>query len=117
MAKEKENIQEKPETTNPTVEEEIAAATEAVEKPKKRNTKSNAEEKVLLEIPISEAEQDDWFCCINGKTFVVQRGEQVLVPKFVKEVYDNQVRMQQLSIMRSRALQQKLQDKEKLAFS
>ena len=116
MAKKEENIQENPETTNPTVEEEIAAATEAVEKPK-RKAKSNAEEKVLLEIPISESEQDDWFCCINGKTFVVKRGEKVLVPKFVKEVYDNQQRMVRESIKRSQALQQKLAEKEKLAFS
>lgn len=117
MAKKEDIIQENPETTNPTVEEEIAAATEVVEKAKKKAPKSTGEEKVLINIPISETEQDDWFCCINGKTFQVQRGEDVLVPKFVKEVYDNQVRMQRESIKRSQALQRKLQEKEKLAFS
>lgn len=73
-------------------------------------------EKVALEIPLSETQQDDWFCCVNGKTFQVQRGERVLVPKWVKEVYDNEKRMNELSIKRSQALQKKLADKEK-AFS
>ena len=77
----------------------------------------NPEEKVIIEIPISEQEQDDWFCCINGKTFQVQRGQQVLVPRYVKEVYDNEKRMTEESIRRSRALQNKLAEKERNAFS
>ena len=83
----------------------------AVEKPK-----NDPNEIVTIEIPISQEKQDDWFCCVNGRTFQVQRGETVKVPKWVKEVYDNEQRMEKESIRRSQALQKKLADKER-AFS
>ena len=78
--------------------------------------KNDPNELVTIEIPISQEKQDDWFCCVNGRTFQVQRGEAVKVPKWVKEVYDNEQRMEKESIRRSQALQKKLADKEK-AFS
>lgn len=84
------------------------------EKPKK--VKNDPNELVSITIPISQEMQDDWFCCVNGRTFQAQRGKEVKVPKWVKEVYDNEQRMETESIMRSRALQQKLADKER-AFS
>lgn len=98
-----------------TVEETVETAEETVEKPK-QTKKNNPNELVNLTIPISQEMQDDWFCCVNGKTFQVQRGKEVKVPKWVKEVYDNEQRMETESIMRSRALQKKLADKER-AFS
>ena len=100
-------------------ENNIAAEIEEAEKKIKSSEKKVSDpwkEKVTINIPMSEQEQDDWFCCINGKTFLVQRGVPVIVPRCVKEVYDNQVRMNQESIRRSRALQQKMVEKEKLAF-
>lgn len=76
-----------------------------------------AEEKVEIEIPISETQQDDWFCCINGKTFQIERGKKVMVPRYVKEVYENEKRMTEESIRRSQALQKRMNEKEKNAFS
>ena len=108
MAKENEKV-EVPETV------ETTETAEETEKPKKAK-KNAAEELVEIEIPISETQQDDWFCCVNGRTFQVQRGEKVKVPKWVKEVFDNETRMNKESIRRSQALQKKLADKEK-AFS
>jgi len=97
------------------VEEVAAVEAETIEKPKKAK-KDDINELVEIEIPISQEQQDDWFCCVNGRTFQVQRGERVQVPKWVKEVYDNEQRMEKESIRRSQALQKKLADKEK-AFS
>lgn len=97
------------------VDKSIAEAVNEIESAGK--TANDPNEKVVLEIPLSETQQDDWFCCVNGKTFQVQRGEKVMVPKYVKEVYDNEKRMTELSIKRSQALQRKAAEKEKLAFS
>ena len=99
------------EEINEAVANEATEKVEKAEKPKKEKSKL-----VELEIPISAELQDDWVCIINGKTTVVQRGKKVMVDPAVKEVYENQKRMTELSIMRSRALQQKVLDKEK-AFS
>lgn len=101
-----------------------AVEPEAVEtkkvKTKPENKKPAApdpEELVSLEIPIRENEEDDWFCSINGETFQIQRGVTVKVPRKVKEIYDNEKRMNEESIRRSRALQEKLMNKERnLAF-
>ena len=99
-----------------TIDDEIKEAVEKIEK-KEAPKAPDPYEQVLIEIPISEQEQDDWFCAINGKTWQVKRGERVLVPRCVKEVYDNERRMVEESIKRSRALQNKLIQKEKMAFS
>lgn len=79
--------------------------------------KNNPEEKVLLNVPMYEGNVDDWVCIINGKTYQVQRGVDVLVPKYVKEVYDNSVRQQTEALKRSQALQKAALDKkDALAF-
>ena len=93
---------------------DISEAVKSAEVSQKSNKKKT--NKVELEIPISAELQDDWVCIINGKTTVVQRGKKVMVDPAVKEVYENQKRMNELSIMRSRELQQKAIEKEK-AFS
>ncbi len=85
MAKENEKV-EVPETVETTDTTEAAEATEKSKKAKK----NAAEELVEIEIPISETQQDDWFCCVNGRTFQVQRGEKVKVPKWVMEFIDIQ---------------------------
>jgi hypothetical protein len=91
-----------------TVKEDVAA---------KKPTALDPEELVSLEIPIRENEEDDWFCSINGETFQIQRGVAVKVPRKVKEIYDNEKRMNEESIRRSRALQERLMNKERnLAF-
>lgn len=99
-----------------TIDDEIEAIEKTIASATTPKT-PDPEEKVIMEIPISEAEQDDWFCCINGETFQIQRGKQVVVPRKVKEVYENEKRMKELSIQRSRELQERLMNKERnLAF-
>ena len=100
---------------NKTLDEEITEAVEKVEtKPVK---KDNPMEKVFLEIPITSDMEDDWVCIINGHSYQVQRGEKVLVPRCVKEIYDNEQRQVRESYKRSQALQRAAADKEKqLAF-
>lgn len=44
--------------------------------------------------------KNDVFVCVNGKTYQIQRGVEVQVPKFVKEVLDNTERMDELAIKR-----------------
>lgn len=83
----------------------------------KKTVSAPKSDMVLLEIPISETEQDDWWCCINGKSYLIQRGEKVLVPRAVKEVYDNQQRQRLESYKRSQALQKAAAAKnDRLAF-
>ncbi len=115
MAKNK-NVEE---TAERNIDEEINEAVEKIEKDKTpEKPKDNPMEKVILEIPISNEMQDDWICIINGHSYQVQRGEKVLVPRCVKEVYDNEQRQLKESFRRSQALQKAAEDKEKqLAFS
>jgi hypothetical protein len=83
----------------------------------KKTVSAPKSDMVFLEIPISETEQDDWWCCINGKSYLIQRGEKVLVPRAVKEVYDNQQRQRLESYRRSQALQKAAAaKKDRLAF-
>lgn len=101
------------------IDEEIKEAEESIAKSSKKIKAKgpNPNELVLLEIPISETLQDDWVAIINGKTFQVQRGEKVMVPRYVKEVYDNSVRQQRESFRRQQALQRAAESKkEALAF-
>lgn len=104
---------------NTNIDEEIKEAEKTIaESANKIKTNGpNPNEPVLLEIPISETLQDDWVAIINGKTFQVQRGEKVMVPRYVKEVYDNSVRQQKESFRRQQALQRAAESKkEALAF-
>ena len=119
MAKEKTTpeVNENPEVTEELVDNDSkdSGQTEAKDAAKKMTTAKayNPLEMVEMEIPISEQQQDDWFACINGKTFQVKRGEKVKVPRYVKEVYDNQVRQERESFRRSQALQEKALRKAK----
>lgn len=36
-------------------------------------------------------EQPDWFCSVNGKNYLIQRGHEVTVPRCVKEEYERSV--------------------------
>ena len=104
------------EVVEKTIDEEIKEAEKKIEEAKK--PVNNPMEKVFLEIPITNELEDDWVCIVNGHSYQVQRGEKVLVPKFVKEVYDNEQRQVRESYKRSQALQRAAAEKEKqLAFN
>lgn len=50
-------------------------------------------EPVKLTVPRVQGvkEQPDWFCSINGKNYLIQRGHEVTVPRCVKEEYERSV--------------------------
>lgn len=80
--------------------ESVTVETEAV-------TANTKPELVPLTINITEKDQDDVFIGVNGKSWVIQRGVEVMVPKIVKEVWDNSMRMDEEALRRKKNLPNK----------
>ncbi len=59
----------------------------------KKNTAPVAEKKVVIRLPKSRGETDDVIVSVNNYNCVIQRGVEVEVPVFVKEVLDHQEEM------------------------
>lgn len=103
--------------TKKEIDKDIALAEEKIEKFDKPK-KDDPYEKVVLEIPASADNEEDWICIINGHSYQIQRGEKVLVPRCVKELYDNEQRQLRESRRRSNELQRAAAEKsERLAFN
>ena len=49
--------------------------------------------KIKIKLPKIKGETDDVFVSVNNYTCVIKRGEEVVVPAFVKEVLDHQEKM------------------------
>ena len=49
-------------------------------------TNANEEKKVKIRLPLSRTENDDVFVGVNGRTWLIKRGETVEVPECVAEV-------------------------------
>ena len=64
---------------------------------------------VKVKIPKTETEREDVFVCVNGMSFLIQRGKEVDVPKFVAEVLKNSEEQREAAY----ALMEKLEDKNK----
>lgn len=47
------------------------------------------EKKVKLRLPLTRTEKDDVFVGLNGRTFMIKRGEEVEVPEGVAEILRN----------------------------
>lgn len=62
---------------------------------------------VKVKIPKTETEREDVFVCVNGMSFLIQRGKEVDVPKFVAEVLKNSEEQREAAY----ALMEKLEDK------
>lgn len=56
-------------------------------------TKKNEVKKIKIKLPKIKGETDDVFVSVNNYTCVIKRGEEVVVPAFVKEVLDHQEKM------------------------
>lgn len=54
---------------------------------------TKTEKKVKIKIPLSRTEKDDVYVCVNGKSYLIKRGEWVEVPESVKEVLDHKEEM------------------------
>lgn len=52
-----------------------------------------AEKKVKIKLPLTRTEKADKWCAVNGKTFLIKRGEEVEVPDYVAEVLRNEEEM------------------------
>lgn len=101
---------------NEDLDRDIKELEQTIEKAKEpKKVEKDPYEKVILEIPISENETEDWLCIVNGHYYRVQRGKKVLVPKFVKELYDNEQRQVREAFERSQKLQKAAS--EQLAFN
>lgn len=48
---------------------------------------------VTIKLPLTRYEKDDVYVAVNGRTFLIKRGEEVQVPVYVKEVLDNKEKM------------------------
>ena len=48
--------------------------------------KSTTEEKVIIKLPLSRMEKDDVYVGLNGRSFLIKRGEEVEVPVGVAEI-------------------------------
>jgi hypothetical protein len=48
------------------------------------------EKKVKIRLPISREQKDDVFVAVNGRTWLIKRGEEVEVPECVVEVLRHQ---------------------------
>lgn len=49
--------------------------------------------KVKIRIPLTRYEKDDVYVAINGKSYLIKRGETVEVPEAVAEVLENREKM------------------------
>ncbi len=59
----------------------------------KTPSKAMSEEKVKIKIPLTRTEQDDVYVALNGKTYLIKRGEEVEVPVGVKEIIEHSEQM------------------------
>ncbi len=49
-------------------------------------TTSTKPKKVKIVLPLSRHEQEDVYVAVNGRSYLIKRGEEVEVPDFVAEV-------------------------------
>lgn len=56
------------------------------------------EELVPVFLIKTKEKKDDYFCAINGKSYLIKRGEQVMVPKAVQEIIKHQNQMDQVAM-------------------
>ena len=50
---------------------------------------TKAPKKVKLILPLTRTEKDDEYVCLNGKSYLIQRGVEVEVPEGVAEILRN----------------------------
>ena len=51
------------------------------------------EKRVRIKLPLTRGEKDDVFVGVNGRTFLIKRGEEVSVPRCVARVLERKERM------------------------
>lgn len=48
---------------------------------------------VKIKLPLTRSEKADKYCAVNGKSFLIKRGEEVEVPDYVAEVLQHEEEM------------------------
>ena len=56
-------------------------------------TETKAPKKVKIKLPLTRTEKDDKYVAVNGKTYLIKRGETVEVPDYVAEVLQHEEEM------------------------
>ena len=49
--------------------------------------------KVKIKLPLTRTEKDDKYVAVNGKSYLIKRGEEVEVPDYVAEVLQHEEKM------------------------
>ena len=57
-------------------------------------TTVNKPKKVKIRLPFSRTEKDDVYVAVNGKSYLIKRGEEVEVPEYVAEVLKHSEEME-----------------------
>ena len=96
--------------TTATVEEpKTEEAVEVVEEVKETKTenpeKTNWKEKVPYTIPLDRNDNSDVFVSVNGRSYNIQRGVEVMLPRNVAKVLDDSRKAEYEAYMRSRKLE------------
>ncbi len=53
---------------------------------------------VVIRLPLSRGEREDVYVAVNGKSYLIRRGEPVEVPRSVAEVLERREQMLELSM-------------------
>ena len=61
-------------------------------------TVNKAPKLVKVKIPLTRAEKNDVYVAVNGRSYLIKRGEYVEVPDFVAEVIQHREEMLELSM-------------------
>lgn len=56
-------------------------------------TSTNTPKKVKIKLPLTRVEKEDVYVCVNGKSYLIKRGETVEVPASVAEVLQHKEEM------------------------
>lgn len=58
-----------------------------------------ANKTVKIRLPLTKSEKDDKYVAVNGKAYLIKRGETVEVPDFVAEVLQHEEEMLAVSMV------------------
>lgn len=59
----------------------------------KKNEKPKSTKMVKIRLPLTRELRDDVFAAVNGKTYLIKRGVDVMVPASVAAILENRERM------------------------
>jgi hypothetical protein len=54
---------------------------------------ATTEKKVKIKLPLTRTEKDDKYVAVNGRSYLIKRGEEVEVPDYVTEALQHEEKM------------------------